>query len=65
MEEKALLAALIRKRTGVRNAWVASRLAMGHEVRVTRAVRQLRESPALGKRLAELEIRMLDHGLEG
>jgi len=57
-EEKTLLAALIRKRTGVRNAWVASRLAMGHEVMVTRAVRRVRESPALGKRLAELEGRV-------
>jgi len=55
MEEKALLASLIRKRTGARNGWVASRLAMGHEVMVTRAVRKVREDRALGKRLAELE----------
>jgi len=59
MEEKALLASLIRKRTGVRNAWVASRLAMGHEVMVTRAVRRVRESRELGKRLAELEAKVL------
>ena len=58
MEEKALLAALIRKRTGVRNAWVASRLAMGHEVMVTRAVRRVRERRELGKKLADLEGRV-------
>ena len=55
LEEKSLLAALIRGRTGAGNAWVAERLAMGHEGNVTRAVRRVRGSKALGKRLRELE----------
>ena len=58
-EEKALVAALVRGRTGVRNGWVASRLAMGHEVAVTRAVRRIRESRDLAKRLAGLEAKVL------
>jgi len=36
LDEKAVLASLIRKRTGVRNAWVADRLGMGTEGNVTR-----------------------------
>jgi hypothetical protein len=49
---------LDRKRMGVRNASVASRLAMGHEVMVTRAVKRVRESRELGKKLADLEGRV-------
>jgi hypothetical protein len=60
MAEKALLGALIRQRTGVGNGWVASRLAMGHEVMVARTVRRVRENGELGKRLAELEPRVLE-----
>ena len=59
IEEKTLVAALVRRRTGVRNGWVAARLAMGHEVAVTRAVRRIRESRDLAKRLAGLEAKVL------
>ena len=59
--EKALVAALIRKRTGVLNQWVAKRLAMGMAGSVTRAVRWTRENRAgvngLGKLEAMLEKR--------
>jgi hypothetical protein len=43
--ETSVVAALIRKRTGVRNRWVAERLGMGHEGNVTRAIRRVNESP--------------------
>jgi len=54
-EEKALVAVLIRKRTGVRNRWVAGRLAMGHEGNVTRAIRRVNGNPARKSKLADLE----------
>jgi hypothetical protein len=54
-EEKSLIAALIRKGTGVRNSWVAGRLAMGHEGNVTRAIRKVNGSPARKSRLTDLE----------
>lgn len=54
-DEKALLAVLIRRRTGVANGWIAERLAMGHAVNVTRAVRRLREDRTLAKRMSALE----------
>lgn len=53
-DEKALLAALVRERTGVRNAWVAERLTMRHEYNVTRAVRRVREEKGLAKRYKAL-----------
>ena len=56
MDEKAVLASLIRGRTGVRNAWVAERLGMGTEGNVTRA---LREERRLGRKLKKCE-RMLE-----
>ena len=55
LEEKSLLASLIRKRTGVRNAWIAERLAMGGESNVTVALRRVRESKGLMRRLVKLE----------
>jgi REP element-mobilizing transposase RayT len=55
LEQKSVLAVLIRKRTGVRNAWVAARLGMGGEANVTVALRRVRESRGLTKRLRELE----------
>ncbi len=55
LEEKSVLVSLIRKRTGVRNGWIADRLAMGHEGNVTVALRRVRESPKLMRRLAKLE----------
>jgi hypothetical protein len=59
IEEKSLIAVLIRKRTGVKNRWVAERLAMGHEGNVTRAIRRVKENPARKSKLADLEA-MLD-----
>ncbi|MGD9420644.1 MAG: transposase [Verrucomicrobiota bacterium JB025] len=55
VEETALVAVLIRKRTGVRNRWVAERLAMGHEGNVTRAIRKVDESRERKAKLMELE----------
>ena len=55
VDETAVVAALIRKRTGVRNRWVAERLGMGHEGNVTRAIRRVNEYPAWKSRLADLE----------
>ena len=56
--QKELLAALVRQRTGVPNAWVAARLGMGHEVSVTRAVRKCRENRATAKLLSDLESKL-------
>jgi putative transposase len=55
VDETAVVAALIRKRTGVRNRWVAERLGMGHEGNVTRAIRRVNEYPAWKSRFADLE----------
>ena len=55
LQEKAVVAALVRKRTGVGNRWIAGRLGMGHEGNVTRAARLAREDAATGRRLEELE----------
>ena|SRR6478672_7158383 len=55
VEEKSLVAVLIRKRTGVKNRWVAERLAMGHEGNVTRAIRKVNENPVRKSNLAKLE----------
>ena len=54
-DEKALLAALVRERTGVKNAWVAERLAMRHEFHVTRAVKRVREEKQLAGLYLELK----------
>lgn len=53
-DEKAVIAALVREQTGVKNAWVAERLAMGHEGNVTQAVRRVREDTQLQKALVKL-----------
>jgi REP element-mobilizing transposase RayT len=58
LEEKALVASLIRKRTGVRLAWVAERLGMGVPASVSRAVRRTREEARMARRLRELERRL-------
>ena len=55
VDETAVVAALIRKRTGVRNRWVAERLGMGHDGNVTRAIRRVNEYPSWKARLAKLE----------
>ncbi len=54
-DEKALVAALVRERTGIGNACVAARLAMGHEGNATRAVRRVREEKDLAKRFRKLK----------
>jgi len=56
-----LVAALVRKRTGMPNRWVADRLGMGHEVMVTRAVRRFRDNRKLAGRLNALKKKMVDH----
>ena len=53
-DEKETIAALVRGRTGVTNRWIASRLSMGHEVSVTRAVRRSRDDPKATRRLKAL-----------
>ena len=54
-DETELVAALVRKRTGMPNRWVARRLGMGHEVAVTRAVRRFRDDRKQATRLNALE----------
>ena len=58
--EKAVIAAVIRKRTGVGNLWIAGRLEMGHEGSVTRAVRWVREAKE-GRKLEKSLEAMLDY----
>jgi putative transposase len=53
-DEKEIVAALVRSRTGVANRWIATRLSMGHEVSVTRAVRRFRDDPKAARRLKAL-----------
>ena len=60
IREKAVIAAVIQKRTGVGNLWIARRLEMGHEGSVTLAVRWVREDREGGKREKSLE-RMLNY----
>ena len=55
VEETALVAVLIRQRTGVKNRWVAGRLGMGHEGNVTRTIRRVNEHPLRKINLARLE----------
>lgn len=55
IEETTLVTVLIRKRTGVKNRWVAERLGMGHEGNVTRAIRRVNEHPVRKSNLANLE----------
>jgi putative transposase len=44
-ERKAALAAVLRSRTTVSNAWTAQALSMGHPSRVTHSVREFRNHP--------------------
>ena len=55
--EKAVLAWWLRQRTTVRLGWVAERLDMGHESRVSQAVWRLKHRP--GRRLKQMQ-RMLE-----
>jgi len=53
--EKAVVAALVRKHTGVPNQWIANRLGMGGAGTVTRAVRWTRGDPAGVEGLRKLQ----------
>jgi len=55
-ERKAALAALLRSRTTVSNAWVTQTLSMGHPSRVTNCVRASRNHPLKKKLEAACEI---------
>lgn len=55
IEETTLVATLIRKRTGVKNRWIAERLGMGHEGNVTRALRRVKENPVRQMNLLRLD----------
>ncbi len=59
LDEKALIATIVKTHTAASNAWVAERLAMGHPSSVSRAVRRVRESPRLQRSQRRL-VRMLD-----
>ena len=52
---KAILAALLRKRTTVSFEWIAIRLQMGHPSSVSRLVCNLKHDPKQQKRINELE----------
>jgi putative transposase len=54
-DERALVAWLVRKRTGATTRWVAERLAMGHPTAVSRAVGRVGREGKLAKRGRELE----------
>ncbi|NNC87341.1 MAG: transposase [Akkermansiaceae bacterium] len=49
LEEKALIASLVKTHTAASNGWVAARLAMGHPSSVSRAARRVRENRKLGR----------------
>jgi len=53
-DEKTVIAALVKERTVVKNAWVADRLAMGHEGNVTQALRRVRQDAQLQKAFMKL-----------
>ncbi|MEO5713040.1 MAG: transposase [Luteolibacter sp.] len=59
IEETTLVATLIRKRTGVKNRWIAERLGMGHEGNVTRALRRFKENPVRQTNLLRLEVMLV------
>lgn len=54
-ERKALIAALVRKRTGAGTDWIAARLAMGHPGSVSRLVGKVAKDPDLTKRRDRLD----------
>ena len=58
LQEKAVIAAVIRKKTGVGNRWIARRLAMGQESSVVRAVRRAQEDVVERRRMRNLEKRL-------
>ena len=52
---KAVLAALIRRHTGVGTDWLASRLQMGHPGSVSRVLAAVRNQPELSQKVGQLE----------
>ena len=54
LQEKAVIAALILKRTGVGNRWIARLLGMGQESSVIRAVRRIKENAAEARKIEDL-----------
>lgn len=54
MDEKALVAALLRQLTKVSNTWIADRLGYNSSPTVSRAVARVRDSKSLQKRLRKL-----------
>jgi hypothetical protein len=57
LQEKAVIAAMIRKRTGVGNRWITRRLGMGQESSVIRAVRRTKEDGSDARKMRGLENR--------
>ena len=53
LEVDAMVAWLVRTKTGVANGWVGKRLEMGHPSSVSRAVKMVEISPNLKKRALE------------
>ncbi len=54
MDEKALVASLLRQLTKVSNAWIAERLGYSSSPTVSRAVARVRDSKSLQRRLRKL-----------
>ena len=50
-----MLAALVRRRTGVGTDWIARRLAMGHPGSVSRLIGQVKKDPERSKRRDKLD----------
>jgi len=62
LDEKALLAWLVRSHTGVSNVWVAGRLGTGHPTGVSKAVRRVVESRKLSRQARSLTRELLPDG---
>ena len=62
-ERKALLAAVLRRRTAVATQWIAQRLAMGHPGSVSRQVGIVKRDRKLVKKLNEHEQNVSLRGL--
>jgi hypothetical protein len=54
-ERKALLAALLVRKTTVSREWLGQRLGMGHPGSVSRMLGEVKRNQKLGKRFNELE----------
>lgn len=59
LDEKALLAWLVKTYTGVSNGWVSERLRTGHPTSVSKAVRRVTETPRLMRRARDLARRVV------